>query len=198
MSGGGGTLSSRPPRVAAPRKIEAQFELAGVRRRDADRRGFVPPSARLDRPAGLRVKRRKNALTVSWRRVSDATHFDVVTTLASGEQRKARTRKNKITIARVPTSSPGRVAVRATGPQREGRVPAPARFRATTPRPGDALQAAQALRAEALRPSSLQQIRRKPFVSWTCSVARSFRRLATLLLLAAPALAATTTYKGSR
>jgi hypothetical protein len=62
--------------------------------------------------------------------VAGATHYDVVTTLASGAQLRTRTRRTAVTIARVTASSAGSVAVRATATLRQGGVRS-ARFRAS-------------------------------------------------------------------
>ena len=129
-TGGRGTLSFTPAPGRGKRKVEAQFELAGIPAERLTVATFTPPSPRLGRPTRVRVSRRGTSLRVSWPRVAGATGYDVVTTLASGDQRKTRTRRNSITIARVLRSTGGTVAVRPTATLRDGAARS-ARFRAT-------------------------------------------------------------------
>jgi len=79
------------------------------------------------------VRRRGTRLVVAWTRVPEATGYELMTTLSSGEQRIVRVRRPTATVAAVPRSSAGQVRVSAVAPLRAGR-PAGARFRATAPR----------------------------------------------------------------
>jgi hypothetical protein len=79
------------------------------------------------------VRRRGDRLVVAWTRVAGAASYELVTTLASGEQRITSTRRPTATISPVTRSSGGRVTIRAVAPMREGRATA-ARFAATAPR----------------------------------------------------------------
>ena len=59
--------------------------------------------------------------------------YDVVTTLAAGDQRVTSTRRFSTTVGGVSPASGGRVTVRAVAPMRRGAIRS-ARFRATSQR----------------------------------------------------------------
>jgi streptogramin lyase len=133
IAGGRGTLTFSPAPATGRRRIKAQFELAGVGAERKTVATFTPPSVRLGRPAHLTVRRRANRLLLAWTRVAGATRYEIVTTLTSGVQRIARTRRASATISPVARASGGRVTVRAIAPMRQGRATA-APFRASGPR----------------------------------------------------------------
>jgi len=134
VGGGRGKLSFTPAPGGAARGIEAQFELAGARAETVKVARFRPPSARLGRPRQIRVRRRDEALRLSWSAVRGAQRYEVVLTLVSGEQRRLRTRGPRVTVRGVGRTSPGRIAVRATAAMRQGRTRS-ARFGASAPPP---------------------------------------------------------------
>ena len=133
VTGGRGTLRFSPAPGTGRRQIEAQFELLEIGAETMTVASFTPPAARLGRPARVTVRRRANRLLVAWTRVPEAARYEVVTTLASGEQRITRTRRASVTISRVARASGGKVTVRAIDSLRQGR-PASVRFRATARR----------------------------------------------------------------
>jgi virginiamycin B lyase len=133
ITGGRGTRSFSPAPGTGKRHIEAQFELNGIGSETKTVATFTPPSARLGRPAHVRVRRLADQLQVTWSRVAEAARYEIVTTLAGGGQRVTSTRRPTATIRSVARSSGGRVTVRAIAPLREGRA-AGARFRASAPR----------------------------------------------------------------
>jgi hypothetical protein len=133
VTGGRGTLTFTPAPGSDRRRIEAQFELAGIGAETKTVAAFTPPSARLGRPTRLTVRRRGGRLLVTWKRVPEAQRYEVLTTLSSGGQRMTSTRRPSATIGSVARWNGGRVTVRAVAPMRQGRVTT-ARFRATAPR----------------------------------------------------------------
>jgi hypothetical protein len=133
VAGGRGTLRFTPAPGTDRRRIEAQFELAGIGAETRTVAAFTPPSPRLGRPARVTVRRRGTQLFVAWARVPGAARYALTTVLSSGEQRTTRTRRPGAVIASVPRSSSGRVTVSAVAPMRAGR-PTSARFRATAAR----------------------------------------------------------------
>lgn len=134
VRGGRGTVAFTPAPGRGMRRVEAQFELAGVRAETRTIAHFAPPSTRLGRPARVRVRRRGSTLIVRWPRVAGASRYDVVTTLATGRQRTTRTRHTAIAIRGVARVSGGRVSVRAAASMRRSALRS-ARFRATARRP---------------------------------------------------------------
>jgi hypothetical protein len=134
VSGGGrGRIAFTPAPGRGPRRIEAKFELAGLPAETTTVASFRPPSALLRRPVNVSVRRRGRRLLVDWTRVPEAARYEVVVTLSNGGQRMMRTRRNAISVAGVTPTSGGRVAVRAVGPMRQGKVRS-VRFRATARR----------------------------------------------------------------
>lgn len=132
VRGGRGSLSFAPAPGGGRRRIQAQFELAGLPAERLTVASFMPPSARLARPGRVAVRRRGAKLLVSWARVAGATRYDVIATLASGAQRATTTRRPSATLTGITASSGGRVAVRGVASMRQGGLRT-ARFRATKP-----------------------------------------------------------------
>lgn len=133
VTGGRGTLPFSPAPGGGRRHIVAQFQLDGNDAETKTVASFSPPSRHLGRPAHLRVHRHGRALRVSWTRVEGATRYEVITTLASGPQRRLSTRRVTTTIAAVTRGSGGRVTVRAVASMQQGSLRT-ARFRAVGPR----------------------------------------------------------------
>jgi hypothetical protein len=133
VSRGRGRKTFTPAPGTGKRRIEAQFELNGIGAETKTVATFTAPSTRLGRPTHVTVRRRGDRLVVAWRRVAGAASYELVTTLASGEQRITSTRRPTATISPVTRSSGGRVTIRAVAPMRDGRATA-ARFAATAPR----------------------------------------------------------------
>jgi streptogramin lyase len=133
VSGGRGTLSFAPAPGPSPRRVEAQFELAGIGAETRTVASFTPPSTRLGRPARVLVRRRRATLRVSFQAVAGASWYDVVSTLTNGDQQIIHTRRRSVTIRRVTPSSGGRVSVRGVASMRQGAART-TRFRATAPR----------------------------------------------------------------
>jgi streptogramin lyase len=133
ITGGRGTLAFSPAPETGRRRIEAQFELAGIGAETKTVATFTPPSTRLSRPTHLTVRRRASRLVIAWTRVTGATRYEIVTTLTSGVQRITRTRRHTATISPIARASGGKVTVRAIAPMRQGHAAA-ARFRANAPR----------------------------------------------------------------
>jgi hypothetical protein len=131
--GGRGTLRFSPAPGTGRRRIEVQFELAGLPAERKTVARFAPPGARLARPARLRVRRRGTALRVTWARVPEAGAYRVVATPSGGAQKTIRTRARSVTVRAIAKSSSGRVSVQPVGRLREGPA-ASARFRATARR----------------------------------------------------------------
>jgi len=133
ITGGRGTPAFSPAPGTGRRRIEAQFQLAGIGAETKTVATFTPPSTRLARPTHLTVRRRATRLLIAWTRVAGATRYEIVTTLTSGVQRITRTRHPNATISPVARASGGRVTVRAIAPLRQGRATA-ARLRASARR----------------------------------------------------------------
>lgn len=131
--GGSGKLRFAPAPGRGVRRIEARFELAGLGAEREVVARFAPPSPRLARPRGLRVRRRGTSLRVSWARVAGARRYELVVSSSGDGSRVRRTRGRRAVIKGIEKSSAGRVTVRAVDRLREGR-PAKARFRRTARR----------------------------------------------------------------
>ena len=75
----------------------------------------APPPQRLGEPHGLKVKRSKRRLTVSWKRVADASRYEVLVLLSDRSEAFRVTRRTHI---RLPDPFPlrsGKVLVAAVG-----------------------------------------------------------------------------------
>jgi hypothetical protein len=117
---GRGTIKFAPAPGKGRGRIVAQFELQDL---PAERRtvtSFRRPSPVLPRPRGLRVKRRKATLVVSWKRVAGATHYDVAATSGTGFQRFRTTKKRRL-VLKVPKTVAGRLTVRAADRVRQSK-----------------------------------------------------------------------------
>ena len=119
--GGRGTLRFSPAPGRGRRTIEAQFELDGLPAERKTVARFKPPSPKLGRVRGLRVRRQGEALLVSWRRVAGAKRYEVVAATSGAGQRVKRLRKASVRLKRIPRASSGIVTVRAVDSLREGR-----------------------------------------------------------------------------
>lgn len=131
--GGKGKLRFSPAPGRGVRRIEAQFELAGMPAEKRFVARFAPPSPRLGKPKRLKVRRRGTTLRVSWAKVAGAERYEVVTTASGERQRIRRVHGRRTTLKRLPRSSAGRITVRAVAELRQGR-PARARFNRTARR----------------------------------------------------------------
>jgi len=88
-----------------------------------ERARYRPPSPTLAKPAGLKVKRSGTKLIITWKKVTDASGYDIVVSPSTGEaQKSASSKKNKITITGVAKSVAGSVAVMSTSKDRPGRT----------------------------------------------------------------------------
>ncbi|HEY6781325.1 MAG TPA: LamG domain-containing protein, partial [Thermoleophilaceae bacterium] len=96
--GGRGTLQWTPAPGRGKRTIEARFELAGLPAEQRTVARFTAPSARLGKPAMLRVRRRGTSLRVSWARVADAARYELVATSSGSPQRVHVTRKRSAVL----------------------------------------------------------------------------------------------------
>ena len=131
--GGRGSLRFSTAPGRGIRRVEAQFELAGLAAERKLVARFAPPSTSLGRLRGLRVRRAGTSLLVGWARVTDAQRYEVVLTTSSHGSRLRRTSARQAILRGVPRSSSGRVTVRAVAHLRAG-PPASAGFRRTAPR----------------------------------------------------------------
>ena len=131
--GGKGTLRFSPAPGGGVRTIQAQFELDGIPAETRTVTRFNPAPPALAKPRGLRVRRAGKSLRVTWRAVSGATAYEVVTTPTGGAQKLVRARGHRLTIRGVSKSSSGHVSVRGVAPLRRGPA-ASTRFRATAKR----------------------------------------------------------------
>ncbi len=121
--GGTGAIKFSAAPGKARRRVEAQFALDGL---NAERKvvtTFRPPALTLPVPRGLRVKRGKKGLTISWRGVAGASKYELGITSPSGYQRIIITRKRRV-VVKLAKSVGGRVTVRAGAPFRTSRVTA--------------------------------------------------------------------------
>ena len=95
---------------------------------------FTPPPPRLARPSRLRAVRTGGTLRVSWKRVQDATGYDVRVRLTTGGERNLHVTTTNARMRGIPRDSTGRISVRASAPARRGAA-GTARLRAGGPRP---------------------------------------------------------------
>ena len=131
---GRGRLRFTPAAGRGRSTIEARFELAGLAAETVTVARFTPPAPSLARPSHLRAVRTGGALRVSWRRVPDATGYDVRVQLKTGGERNLHVTTPNARMRGLPRYSAGRVSVRASAPARRGAA-ATARLRASGPRP---------------------------------------------------------------
>ncbi|UUY03910.1 hypothetical protein LRS13_25220 [Svornostia abyssi] len=117
--GGQGTLRYETTPGTSPRRIEAQFELAGLPAEEKVVARTTPPSLRLAAPGDVEAERAGDGLRVTWDDVPGAERYEVVLTTGSG-QRVVRTGGTSTTIANVGQSLAGRVTVRAVDDLRTG------------------------------------------------------------------------------
>jgi hypothetical protein len=110
---GRGEVRFSPAPGKARRHIEAQFVLDDIPAERKTVTSFGPPAPGLAKPRGVRVKRAKTNVTISWRRVSSATRYEVAITSRTGFQRFVTTRKRSLVLKKVPKSATGTVTVRA-------------------------------------------------------------------------------------
>ena len=75
----------------------------------------APKPQRLSRPGGLRVKRKKRKITVSWHRVSGAVRYQVLLLLSDRSEVFRVTRSSKIRFADPFQYRSGKVLVAAVG-----------------------------------------------------------------------------------
>jgi hypothetical protein len=129
--GGRGKLAFRPKPGRTIRRVEARFEVDGVPAEQITMAQFRPPSPVLAKPAGLKVRRSGTKLIVSWRKVREATSYEVgLTPTGSDDQRFATARGVRIVLKGVAKSIAGTVSVRPLDSSRTGPASA-ARFRRT-------------------------------------------------------------------
>jgi hypothetical protein len=122
--GGKGDVSWSPAPGRVGREVVARFELDGMPAEDKVVARFKPPAPFLGKPARLAVKRggkKKSTLLVSWKKVKDATVYEVSVALADGTVLTKRTKSTKLTLTRILRSDSGQVAVVALAPMRHGK-----------------------------------------------------------------------------
>ena len=130
--GGRGTLRFSPAPGTGRRRIEAQFELAGLPA-ERGRSPASPPRGPAGPPGAAARPPPRHRPARDWARVPEAGAYRVVATPSGGAQKTIRTRARSVTIRAIAKSSSGRVSVQPVGRLREGPA-ASARFRATTHR----------------------------------------------------------------
>ncbi len=135
VSGGKGTIAFRPsfgPR--GRRTIAAQVEVDGIPATPQTLDHFkAPPPPRAGRVKHLRVRRHKNKLVASWRKVPLARSYSVVVEQRGGAVRSLRlkAKRHAARVGHVSAVEGGRVEVVAFGPLGDRGRPAKARFKAT-------------------------------------------------------------------
>jgi hypothetical protein len=110
---GQGQIRFSPAPGKGRRTIEAQFELQGMSAERLPVTTFRPPAPTLPSPRGLRVKRARTNVTISWKSVAGATLYEVGVTSKTGFQRFTTTRRQHLVVKQVPKSAAGAVTVRA-------------------------------------------------------------------------------------
>jgi hypothetical protein len=134
VAGGRGKLRFSPAPGRGTRRIEARFELDGVPAEQKAVARFRPPSPKLGKPRGLRVRRKgKSGLRLSWRGVKGAARYELAVTLSNGRQRFVTTRRRTALVKRIPKWHAGRATVRAVDKVRQG-PPAAKRFKRIAPK----------------------------------------------------------------
>ena len=132
--GGRGELHFSPAPGRGTRRIVAQFELAGSRRRPGPSRASRHRRRSSRRRGGLSIQHSGDTLRVRWSTVPAAATYQVSVTPTDGLQHTIRTRGRHVTIRAVAAYVSGTASVRALAPLRDGRA-AIAHFRATRSRP---------------------------------------------------------------
>jgi PKD repeat protein len=110
-----GTLRFSPADGAAERrKIVALVEQDGqVRDRIEIASYRAPAASRPGRPAGLRVRRSRSALTATWRGVKGAPRYQAAVRLSSGRRALITTKRRRVVIRGLGRGTTGSVQVRA-------------------------------------------------------------------------------------
>ncbi len=84
---------------------------------------FSPPPPTLGKPTRLMLRRgKKSTLRVGWKKVRDATRYQVTVLTSSGTTLSKLTRTNKLTLGGIAASASGKVGVIALAPQRQGKA----------------------------------------------------------------------------
>jgi hypothetical protein len=128
--GSEGTLAFTPADgVAERRDIVAVVEQDGRPRAELEVASYQAPARlRPARPRGVRVRRGRSSLAVSWRAVPRAVRYDVRVRLDDGRRLLVRTSRRRATLRRIGSVRHGSVSVRAlsrsgtTGPAAKARL----------------------------------------------------------------------------
>jgi hypothetical protein len=118
--GGKGQIRFTPAPGRGRRTVVARFTLAGLPAERMTVAHFRPPKPELPTPRGLRLTRHKKKITIAWRAVPGATHYEVVLTdRTTGYQHLTVTRHHAIELTGLPLTVGGTVTVRATDQLRQ-------------------------------------------------------------------------------
>ena len=115
--------------AAERRKIVALVQQDGQVRDRIEVGTYRAPSARRPaRPAGLRLRRGRSALTVTWRAVKGAPRYQAAVRLSSGRRALVTTKRRRVVVRGISRGTSGAVKVRAlsaagmTGPAAVAKV----------------------------------------------------------------------------
>lgn len=73
----------------------------------------APGARRPARPAGLRVRRGRSALTVTWRAVKGAPRYQAAVRLSSGRRALVTTKRRRVVLRGISRGTSGAVKLRA-------------------------------------------------------------------------------------
>ena len=131
---GRGRLRFTPAPGRGRSRIEARFELAGLAAETLHGRALHAALAEARAPLASARRAHGGTLRVSWKRVPDATGYDVRVRLTTGGERNLHVTTTNARMRGIPRHSTGRISVRASAPARRGAA-GTARLRAVGPRP---------------------------------------------------------------
>jgi hypothetical protein len=114
-----GKIRFSPAPGKGRRRIQAQLELDGIPAERKTIASFRPPAASLKAPRGIKVKRGKKSIAVTWKRVIGAKRYEVAATSRTGYQKVIKTKTRRVIIKRVPATAAGLVTVRAVDTLRQ-------------------------------------------------------------------------------
>jgi hypothetical protein len=123
VAGGKGKVSWSPAPGRVVHTVVARVTLDGIPAAEKRVARFKPPPPTLPTPGRLKLKRSgKSKLTVSWRRVGEATNYQIAILKSSGGTTTRLTRATRLTLRGVPRSASGKVAVVALAPLRHSKA----------------------------------------------------------------------------